>query len=803
MGNPIRFPNIIGPGLDMPTKPHLTAHEKIILHLLENRRYEDKFEVPHSLTQDGIAKAISTRRSYVSQATRELMGRRIVVEKLWHIKGEARRRKAYFLTMEGRAQAEKLRDDIYEMMVVLKGGEKDKEVKIGDINSELNIKLNLLDTIDHISEEGIFILGIKGASKSLKRIDYWERFPSPKHFYGRERELEEIDKWLQSQEMRILAVSGIAGIGKTTLIAKVVGSEKEKRRVFWYRFHDWSTLRNLLTHLSDFLNQEGVETLKLYIEANKVINIGDVQALLWSKLGDVKALLVFDDFHRANRQILQLFEATTEVLHDLKGIKIMLSGREIPRFYDRRDVLLSKRVSELALEGLDRESSLRLLRAREISEEHLDEIYKSTKGHPLSLELVELNGERINRGDIQQYLQEEVLQRLSEKEKRLLRFASVFRYPVHPEAYLSVPREESKEDITHEVIDDLVKRSLLVASDPLFDVHDIIRDFFYSRLGTDIKKSYHLKVAEYFEDETDDLALIEAQYHHLKAQNSERAIELALRYGEHLINRGYLEEFLEILTSISKEDIPPEKLMILLIAEGDIRTTLGEWDKALTLYERAQGAAKEKKNKSQIAQATYKIGAIHFRKGSLDLALSMNNESLELLKRVNDPSEMGKLYNNIGVIYWKRGEMDQAIESYNKSLEIAQSLGDRRGVARALNNLGIIHWEKGKLGEAIEFYKRSLEIANELQDRQTVAILFDNLGEVFRMAGDSDKALSYYKKSLELSEKLGFRWQIAEVYKNMGTLYEGDIGRKYLRKAYDIFLSLGAKKDAEELKDRI
>ncbi|UCG68315.1 MAG: tetratricopeptide repeat protein [Thermoplasmata archaeon] len=787
----------------MPTKPHLTAQEKILLHLLGNRRFEDKFEVPNSLTQDGIAKAVSTRRSYVSQATKELMGRRIVVEKLWHIKGEARRRKVYFLTMDGKTQAEKLRNDINEMMVVLKDGENEKEVRIGDINSELDVNLNQLNILDNISENGIFDLRMKGASKPPGRIDYWERYPTPKYFFGRERELKEIDQWLQSEEMRILAISGIAGIGKTTLIAKVVSQEKESRRIFWYRFHEWSTLRNLLTHLSEFLNQEGIETLKLYVEANKVINIGDIQALLWSKLEDVNALLVFDDFHRANRQILQLLEATTEVLHDLKGIKIVLLGREIPRFYDRRDVLLSKRVYELSLEGLDRESSLKLLRAREISEEHLDGLYESTMGHPLSLELVELNGEGINQRDIQQFLQEEVLQRLSEKEKRLLRFASVFRYPVQPEAYLSIPMDESKEEITHEVIDDLVKRSLLIASGPLYDIHDVIRDFFYSRLGPEIKKSYHLKVAEYFEDEADDLALIEAQYHHLKAQNKDRAIKLALSHGEYLINRGYMEEFLEILTSISKEDIPPEKLMILLTSEGDILTTLGEWDRALSLYEKAQEAAKEKEDMIGIAQAIYKIGAIHYRKGALDLALSLNNKSLELLKRANDPSEMEKLYNNIGVIYWKRGEMDQAIESYNKSLEIAESLGDGRGVARALNNLGIIHWEKGKLGEAIEFYKRSLEIAKDLGDRQTVAILYDNLGEVFRMAGDSEKALSYYKKSLELSEKLGFRWQIAEVYKNMGTLYEGEMGRKYLRKAYDIFLSLGAKKDAEDLRERI
>jgi hypothetical protein len=71
------------------------------------------------------------------------------------------------------------------------------------------------------------------------------------------------------------------------------------------------------------------------------------------------------------------------------------------------------------------------------------------------------------------------------------------------------------------------------------------------------------------------------------------------------------------------------------------------------------------------------------------------------------------------------------------------------------------------------------------------------------MKDDAKKALLYYKKSLELSEKLGFRWQIAEVYRNMGNVYKGEEGKKYLEKAFKMFLSLGAEKDAEELKGRL
>jgi ATP/maltotriose-dependent transcriptional regulator MalT/DNA-binding MarR family transcriptional regulator len=789
------------PGLDMPSKPHLTVQEKILIHLLEHTKYEDRFELPYSLTQDGIAEVVGVRRSYVSSANRELIEKGLLAEKLSHVKGEARRRKTYYLSPEGKAEAEKLRSQVKKMKVVLRDGKGKRKVTLDDIERLTKKKLSTLQVLDAISENGVFDALSKPPLKPA-HIDFSHTYPRPRYFFGRESELKEINEWMKSEEMKILAVKGIAGIGKTTLMAKVAGEEKEKR-IFWYKFHNWSTLRNLLTHFSDFLTQEGKDALKLYLEENRVMDVGDVQALLKNQLGDIQALLIFDDFHRANQRILAFFEALTEVLYELEDIKLVLLGREIPKFYDRRDVLVSRLVGELQLKGLDKTSSLELLKLRKIDSEHLDAIYESTKGHPLSLELVELSKGEIGKRNIEQFLQEEVLKRLGDKEKRLLRFASVFRYPVHPEAYLSISRKDKKEKITHETIDDLVDMSLLTAPDSLYDVHDVIREFFYQRLSRELKMAYHLKVAEYFEDEADDLALVEAQYHHIKAENQNRAVELALQYGEHLINRGYLEEFLKILDSVDKEKVALKYLITLLTMEGDALTTLGEWNRAIELHEESLQAAKELKDERGIAQAYYKIAAIHYRKGALDEALSLNNKSLKILKEGKEPIELAKLYNNIGVIHWKKGEFKKAIENYNKSLEIAEDLGDGRGIARAFNNLGIIHWEKGKLDDAVGYYKRSLEIADQLGDRQTVAILYDNLGEAYRMKEDMDKALVYYKKSLDLSEKLGFRWQIAEVYRNIGNVYEGEEGKKYLERAYEMFLSLGAEKDAEELMARL
>jgi ATP/maltotriose-dependent transcriptional regulator MalT/DNA-binding MarR family transcriptional regulator len=784
----------------MPKKQVLTVSEKILLHLLQKGKFEEKFEVPYSLTQNGIAEVVRSRRSYVSQALKELMEKGLVEDRLFHVKGEGRRRKAYFLTPEGKIQAHKVREHIQDFLVVIK--EKDGEIKttLKDILHQKMPGSSLLEVADCISDEGVFDPESKPPPMPGIHMDSFQNFPKPRNFFGREKELEIITSFLESEETRLLAIKGIAGIGKTTLLAKVVDSEKEKHNIFWYRFHYWSTQRNVLSHLSQFLSHKKKDSLNLYLEKSRTIDVGDVQALLKTQLIDVRALLVFDDFHRADENITQLFEAIFDILEDLKDLKIVLLGRKIPRFFDRRDVLVKKLVAELELEGLDRESTRELLENRNIESDYIEEIYESTKGHPLSLELIEVIEGEIGKGNLRHFLWEEVLARLNEDEKSLLRFASVFRYPVHFEAYLSNPFEK---EIAHETIDELVEKSLLSTPDSKYEVHDVIREFFYERLNPESKRAYHMKVAEYFEDEANDLALIEAQYHYLKGGRQDRAVRLSIQHGEHLINRGLLEEFCDILSSISKENLNSEELMTLLIMEGDILTTFGEWDSALSLYERSLKAATEKKDEIGCAEAHYKIAAIYYRKGDLDKALDVNQMSFRILKDKNEPYKMAKLYNNIGVCHWKLGSFEKAKENYVKSFEISEDIGDKSGVARALNNLGIIHWEKGDLDGAEEFYQRSLKITQELGDKQTEAILYDNLGEVFRSKEDTQKALLYYKKSLELSQMLGFRWQIAEVLRNLGNLYQGEERKKYLNEAFEMFEQLGAKKDAMELKEKL
>ena len=94
---------VSGPG------PDLTVEKRILLHLHKySHTYQDAWEVPNAMSQEGISEALEILLNNVSRAVKDLKTEGKVTERLAHIKGGRRKRRAYFLTEEGTRLAEEI-----------------------------------------------------------------------------------------------------------------------------------------------------------------------------------------------------------------------------------------------------------------------------------------------------------------------------------------------------------------------------------------------------------------------------------------------------------------------------------------------------------------------------------------------------------------------------------------------------------------------------------------------------------------------------------------------------------------------
>jgi len=328
----------------------LTVSERIMYLLHGYVKYEDKYEVPFDVTQDGISQACGISRAHAAIELKKLKAADLITERLSHVRKGKSRRKAYFLSFEGKAKAAEIahyvRDNGLDPMV--------DPARVSPGQSARRPKA-------------------ARRSSPLPQVD---------RFFGREEELRTLLDDLTSPAHRVICIRGIAGIGKTTLVAKVV-SELSGQRVFWHSVKPWDAPRTLADSLGGFFAENGSKALSSYLATGR-FELGEVSFMLEEELAENGFTLVFDDVD-SNPHVQEFLSM---LRHSCGCANIVVTAEDRPGFYEPSDVVARREVHEVELTGLDREAALSLLRARGIEGPVTEQLVRLTRGHPLSLEMV-------------------------------------------------------------------------------------------------------------------------------------------------------------------------------------------------------------------------------------------------------------------------------------------------------------------------------------------------------------------------------------------------------------------------------
>jgi len=783
----------------------LTNDEKILLHLLDYIKYKDEFEVPYALSQEGIGEATGIQRSHVSRAITKLEERKLVSERVSHVAGLERMRKTYYLTWEGEIHTKKIADEVkgYKLKIIDNNGIKG-EMEIRQIIEEFGVKLSPWQILNLAKDGAIEFQNLfLESKKSTELVAYMEKAPKLKHFIGREKEIEDIKRVLSSNENRVVVINGISGIGKTTIALKLADDLKNEYNVYWYDFHEWDTLRNVLEPLSEFLARLNRRGLRNYLKDEQNIDLNEVANLFEDGIKNLKAVFFFDDFHKVSEKVLQFFHLFLETLERVDGPKSIIMTREIVPFYDRRDVAVKKLVAEYTLGGLEEKDAKKLIettgKGKLLAE--FESIFKATEGHPLFIELLEdvegLKGQNV----IMRYIQEEIFSKLSEEESKLLEIASVYGEPVPSEAYFI------EEGATIHTLDHLIQKSLVLElENERFTLHDFVREFFYSRLSPLTKKKYHREAAKfylmkYIEDSIDK-DCIEAIYHFLAAEEYAQALQVAIKNGSILISHGYLDELETKLESFNRERAG-SRWHDLLILKGDLQGAKGNFQNAISLYRECLSFSTEFNNEKGIAEANLKIGLVMLELSLWDDAENQFKSALAISEKIKDYHFIAQSKRGLGYLSWRKGLFENAISYFESAMQALQIKkessfsyhGDEYDKNLQLHatlciDLGNVLIEKGDTEKAIEEYTKGLEMLKHLGNMHEIARVYNNIGDAYREEGLYDKSLEFFEEAIRFSKLTGNKGILpyaltnaSEVLVEIGKI---DEARKYNEEANEI-----------------
>ena len=533
----------------MVVRPKPGVQERILLHLSDFSDFMSSVEVPFALSQMGIANAVAIARSNVPRAISGLKDQGLLVERQAHVQGVSRKRKAYFLTDPGMNLAEetwkRLRE--FPLRAILPDGNAIAST-LGEIQDKLPFNMRPVDVIRYLDDNGV--LDVRSLSADLVERDLSKHvekqlvtslgdLPRLRHFYGRSTELENMVNLLEARSTTLM-IPGIAGIGKTSMAAKVIESFMHRRNLLYHRCQDWDGSRAFFESIADWLSSIGDSMLADYISATPVPQAADAARIITDALSSSPALIVIDDYHKVSDKTLhQTIQALSRGLVECEGdvglVIFSRSFREVVPLKDADGRIVSL---VLPLEGLDQESTRSLLSAfDDLDQEKLLYIHSLSRGHPLVLEL-------INRGasagafheSLENYVNIEIFSKLSGEQKRLLGALSIFREPIPLDAI-------TEQGLNVDELDSLVESGLARQADSdTYDVHDLIREFLLQSLDGQAKEELHNKAVSWYEKQSSGSQIaLELIYHLISSSRHEDATAIIVEQGRDLIKEGHIE----------------------------------------------------------------------------------------------------------------------------------------------------------------------------------------------------------------------------------------------------------------------
>ncbi len=414
----------------------LTVKEKTLLHLFDFFPPSRSFEQSFSLTQEGIARSIGIMRSAVPRAMKELINDNVVTSKLCHVIGLKRRRKCYLLTHEGFLETKNIRDRLKKVKVEVHRNESkgSEMLTLGECSAIVGTHARMIDLIRTLEKKGYIDMAslivvtkeedVPPPAPSEKK-KHNESIPGLRHFFGRGKEINDI-KTAFGKGYRFVVIYGLAGIGKTTLGARYAGNNVPDESVFWHRFYSWDDKRSLLLELGEFLRGRGrpqlIDTMGRFADKT---NIPGIARTLIESLEKGNFFFVFDDFHIASDDIVELMVMMKNEAAHFDRARFLILSREKKKFYDVRDTILEKKIFEMKLQGLDGDSVKKLLSAvteTPVTPGCLSSLMEISKGHPLAVELI---GAKMSEGvapedlhDMSEFMENEIFSKLDPTENR-------------------------------------------------------------------------------------------------------------------------------------------------------------------------------------------------------------------------------------------------------------------------------------------------------------------------------------------------------------------------------------------------
>lgn len=615
--------------------------------------------------------------------------------------------------------------------------------------------------------------------------------PTVPPMVGREPELAQLTAHLADPACRLVAITGMGGMGKTSL-ALALAAQQQRAFLDGVRF----------VHLAELPTAELLETaVAEALELTIPPGVSPRQQLC-DDLATRELLLILDD---AEHLLTAVVDLTQALLAAAPELKIVLTSREAPRLRSAWLLPLdglplppedAPAVVDAPAAALFEQQARRVQPGFDLAAwwPHVVTLCHLLQGSPLGIELaaaqLDVNdcaqladqlstaaaGLTVDFADMParhrslRALFDHSWRLLTPAEQEALARLAVFRGGFTTEAAAAAAA------VPAHTLRALRAKSLLHGTNGRLSLHALIRQFARERLPAD--SDAFARHARYFSRALNDHSsgFLPAQPHDLLLElDNIRAMwqyaieqQAAALLGDaaHGLARLYAVTnqfaegrvlFAQAVEGLADTAVPQSAPVVWGTLLGRYAMFLfrtGDLAAAREVAGRSVQTLRGHDNAQELAFSLNLLGTLHIQSGAFDTAVPLLNECAALYRRSQDPGLLKPLV-NLSSLHMRRGEYAEAIAQLDEALPLAEALGDQRGMAHILNNLGANRLALGNLDAARTHFEACLQLTQTTPYHPVRMVVHQNLAEVHLRQGTWQNAIDECAAGLAIATEIG------------------------------------------------
>jgi tetratricopeptide (TPR) repeat protein len=615
--------------------------------------------------------------------------------------------------------------------------------------------------------------------------------PRTTGFVGREEELSKYQEQLSS--VHVAVISGIAGVGKSTLAAVLAQQNARPEKIFWHTFRPGEGIETVIWQVAGFLAHHNQDDLWQLLQRTRLTRgspppIDTLQNYLVEMLRGREYLLVLDDIHIIDDDPnLELFVERARRSVVAGDFSLILTSRKLPEFVTLVETSYCPGLALAATRELVANRGLKL------ASELVKELHEKTEGNAellsLTIEMLRDAGNPrrlINNlsetNNVERFLLNEIDKNLEDVEPEVMSAVALLNFLGHTGTRYAIAAILEGQNVRR-VLRDLVDRFLLLTMHSErgneYEEHAIVQEFYYDALSRRQRQAMHRLAAEYYLEE--ELEILRAAGHLQQAGEFSQAAELLIGDVWAFINQGESRALRSLLEQFSSEDLAEDTWGWVQLSLGKVYAYLGNSEEARSCYQDVLSQLDQTPETDpghlQRVRAYRGLGELLAQEKPqealnwLQSGLNALPENAEL-----DTDDEATLYLKIGTIHFWLGNYEEAKPALEKSLSILPE-GTSQAKARALVTLaGVVFESESDFDNAFLMMEEALAIGRQLKDCFQISRILSTLAGFRFRAGNWSQASSEFREALEIAEGIGSDKARALSEMNLGTalLYQGE-----------------------------